>query len=62
MRLLQHCICVSGLCEILSDVNAEELKAVYPLHMCLFDGDVCMCSLLCLLKSTAKLLGLVDVE
>ncbi len=22
-------------CEILSDVNAEELKAVYPLHRCL---------------------------
>ncbi len=32
MCLLQHCICVSRPCEILSDVNAEELKAVYPLH------------------------------
>ncbi len=41
MCLLQHCICVSGPCEILSDVNAEELKAVYPLHSCLVDGDVC---------------------
>ncbi len=30
MCLLQHCICVSRPCEILSDVNAEELKAVYP--------------------------------
>ncbi len=26
-----HCICVSGPCEILSDVNTEELKAVYGL-------------------------------
>ncbi len=31
MCLLQHCICVSGPCEILGDVNTEELKAVYPL-------------------------------
>ncbi len=30
MCLLQHCICVSRPCEILSDVNAEELKDVYP--------------------------------
>ncbi len=30
MCLLQHCICVSGSCEILGDVNTEELKAVYP--------------------------------
>ncbi len=37
--LLQHCVCVSGPCEILSDVNAEELKAVYPLHRCLVDGE-----------------------
>ncbi len=28
MCLLQHCVCVSGPCEILGDVNAEELKAV----------------------------------
>ncbi len=27
MCLLQHCICVSRPCEILSDVNADELKA-----------------------------------
>ncbi len=39
MCLLQHCICVSRLCEILGDVNAEELKAVYPLHRCLVDGQ-----------------------
>ncbi len=38
MCLLQHCFCVSGPCEILSDVNAEELKAVYPLHRCLVDS------------------------
>ncbi len=44
MCLLQHCICVSGPCEILSDVNAEELKAVYPLHRCLVDGDGCVFS------------------
>ncbi len=31
-KLLQHCICVSRPCEILGDVNAEELKAVNPLH------------------------------
>ncbi len=39
MCLLQHCICVSRPCEILGDVNVEELKAVYPLHRCLVDGD-----------------------
>ncbi len=48
MSLLQHCICVSRPCEILGDVNAEELKAVNPLHRCLVDGDG-VCSLLCLL-------------
>ncbi len=32
MCLLQHCIYVSRTCEILSDVNAEELKAAHPLH------------------------------
>ncbi len=37
------------LCErtmkIVSGVNAEELKAVYPLHRCLVDGDGCvLCS------------------
>ncbi len=46
MCLLQHCICVSRPCEILSDVNAEELKAVYPLHRCLVDGDGCVFSAL----------------
>ncbi len=56
--LLQHCICVSRPCEILSDVNAEELKAVYPLHGCLVDGDG-VCSLLCLLKSTTSSLFLL---
>ncbi len=46
MCLLQHCIFVSRPCEILSDVNAEELKAVYPLHRCLVDGDGCVFSAL----------------
>ncbi len=44
MCLLQHCICVSRPCEILGDVNAEVLKAVYPLHGCLVDGDGCVFS------------------
>ncbi len=39
MCLLQHCICKSRPCEILGDVNAEELKAAHPLHRCLVDGD-----------------------
>ncbi len=43
---LQHCVCVSRPCEILGDVNAEELKAVYPLHRCLVDGDGCVFSAL----------------
>ncbi|KAI7791924.1 putative thyrotropin-releasing hormone-degrading ectoenzyme, partial [Triplophysa rosa] len=42
MSLLQHCICVSGPCEILNDVNAEELKAVYPLHRCLVEVYHCV--------------------
>ncbi len=42
MCLLQHCICVSRPCEILGDVNAEELKAAHPLHRCLVDGDGCV--------------------
>ncbi len=46
MCLLQHCICVSRPCEILSDVNAEELKAAHPLHRCLVDSDVCVYSAL----------------
>ncbi len=45
MCLLQHCICVSRPCEILGDVNAEELKAGHPLHRCLVDGDGCVCVL-----------------
>ncbi len=59
--LLQHCICVSRPCEILSDVNAEELKAVYPLHRCLVDGDGCVFSALSPVIHH-QLLGLVDVE
>ncbi len=46
MCLLQHCICVSRPCEILGDVNAEELKAGHPLHRCLVDGDGCVFSAL----------------
>ncbi len=61
MCLLQHCICVSGPCEILGDVNAEELKAVYPLHRCLVDGDGCVFSVLSP-EIHHQLLGLVDVE
>ncbi len=61
MWLIQHCICVSGPCEILGDVNAEELKAVYPLHRCLVNGDGCVFSALSL-EIHHQLLGLVDVE
>ncbi len=61
MYLLQHCVCVSRPCEILSDVNAEELKAVYPLHRCLVDGDGCVYSALSP-EIHHQLLGLVDVE
>ncbi len=61
MWLLQHCVCVSGPCEILSDVNAEELKAVYPLHRCLVDADGCVFSALSP-EVHHQLLGLVDVE
>ncbi len=59
MCLLQHCICMSRPCEILSDVNAEELKAVYPLHRGLFDGDVCVISALSP-EIHHQLLGLVS--
>ncbi len=52
---------MSGPCEILGDVNAEELKAVYPLHMCLVDGDGCVFSALSP-EIHHQLLGLVDVE
>ncbi len=61
MCLLQHCICVSRPCEILGDVNAEEHKAVYPLHRCLVDGDGCVFSALSP-EIHHQLLGLVDVE
>ncbi len=61
MCLLQHCICVSGPCEILGDVNAEELKAGHPLHRCLVDGDGCVFSALSP-EIHHQLLGLVDVE
>ncbi len=57
--LLQHCICVSRPCEILGDVNAEELKAAHPLHRCLVDG--CVFSALSPVIHH-QLLGLVDVE
>ncbi len=60
MCLLQHCICVSRPCEILCDVNAEELKAVYPLQRCLVDGDGCVFSAL-YPEIHHQLLGL-DVE
>ncbi len=59
--LLQHCICVSRPCEILSDVNAEELKAAHPLHRCLVDSDECVFSALCPVIHH-QFLGLVDVE
>ncbi len=61
MCLLQHCICVSRPCEILGDVNAEELKAVNPLHRCLVNGDGCVFSALSPVIHH-QLLGLVDVE
>ncbi len=61
MCLLQHCICVSRPCEILGDVNAEELKAAHPLHRCLVDGDGCVFSALSPVIHH-QLLGLVDVE
>ncbi len=50
-----------GQCEILGDVNAGELKAVYPLHRCLVDGDGCEFSALSP-EIHHQLLGLVDVE
>ncbi len=44
MCLLQHCICVSRPCEILGDVNAEELKAAHPLHyVCRPSADSAVC-------------------
>ncbi len=61
MCLLQYCICVSRPCEILGDVNAEELKAAHPLHRCLVDGDGCVFSALSPVIHH-QLFGLVDVE
>ncbi len=61
MCLLQHCICVSGPCDILGTVNVEELKAVYPLHRCLVNGYRCVFSALSP-EIHHQLLGLVDVE
>ncbi len=61
MCLLQHCICVRRPCEILGDVNAEELKAAHPLHRCLVDGYGCVYSALSPVIHH-QLLGLVDVE
>ncbi len=58
MCLLQHCVCVSGPCEILGDVNAEELKAVYPAPQVSLSMEMGVCSLLCLLKSTTSSLVL----
>ncbi len=63
MCRLQHCICVSRPCEILGDVNAEELKAAHPLHRCLVDGDGDGCVFSALSPVIHhQLLGLVDVE
>ncbi len=61
VSLLQHCICVSGPWKIVSGMNAEELKAVYPLHRFLVDGDGCVFSALSP-EIHHQLLGLVDVE
>ncbi len=61
MYLLKHCICVSGPYEILSNVNAEELKTVYLLHRCLVDGDGCVFSALSP-EIHHQLLGLVYDE
>ncbi len=57
MCLLQHCICVSRPCEILGDVNSEELLTRSTGVLSMVMG---VCSLLCLLKYI--ILGLVDVE
>ncbi len=54
-------LCVSRPCEILSDVNAEGLNAVYPLHRCLVDGDGRVFSALSP-EIHHQLLCLVDVE
>ncbi len=63
MCLFQHCICVSRPCEILGNVNTEELKAVNPLHRCLVDGDSDGCVFSALSPEIhQQLLGLIDVE
>ncbi len=51
--LLQHCICVSRPCEILGDVNAEELK-LFTRSTGVLSMEMCVCSLLCLLKFTTS--------
>ncbi len=61
MCLLQHCVCVSRPCEILGDVNAEELKLFTRSNRCLVDGDGCVFSALSP-EIHHQLLGLVDVE
>ncbi len=48
MCLLQHCICVSRPCEILGDVNAEELK-LFTRSTGVLSMVMGVCSLLCLL-------------
>ncbi len=42
-------------------LSVKELKAVYPLHRCLVDGDGCVFSALSP-EIHHQLLGLVDVE
>ncbi len=61
MCLLQHCICVSGPCEILSDVNAEEIK-LFTRSTGVLSMVMGVCSLLCPPEIHHQLLGLVDVE
>ncbi len=61
MCLLQHCICERTI-EFLGDVNTEELKAVYPLHRCLVDGDGVWVFSALSPEIHHQLLGLVDVE
>ncbi len=58
MCRLQHCVWVSRPYEILGDVNAEELKAVYPCSTGVLLMVMGVCSVLCLLKSTTSSLVL----
>ncbi len=63
MCLLQHCICVSGPCEILGDVNAEELKSCFsPRSTGVLSMEMGVCSLFLSPEIHHQLLGLVDVE